>query len=522
MSDIRSSQVTAQVEYQEPSLLKTSQVIAQVEYTVPEYGTYTGRITFSLTPESDTSPHFEYTGDITASFIPASDYGGATDYHGLVTVSLIPESNYLVDFTYVGNIVINVIPESDIAGDYGYSGLVTATLDMSSSYRMPIIGFDWWSGYGLVDLTFLLEPPPYYVITGEIEASITFSSPHETYREYAVIGSGGVEIAGEGTAAFEKPDVYTVTGSGGIKTGGAGVIVFVKPVTYTVVSSGGLKINGEGVVCFVDAPEIPEYAVVGSGGVEISGRGAVIFVSVPAPYIVVGSGGYELSGKGTVVFVDADDLTYTVVGSGGYELSGEGIVSFVSVNVFALVGSGGFEAAGAGLLAYFYPNYFSVVGSGGMVISGEGSDEEFLYQTWVFSGVDLKPSIYSNYNFNSYCEHEGRYYGADYDYGIFELIGATDNGDEIHTGLKIGPTNLGSLLKKRLRSVYIGAHNQSAKAKVEIGREDLVTTGYFTATNGKFPITRDLYGEEITLHISDFNEISIVEILPIILNIRGR
>ena len=522
MSDIRSSQVTAQVEYQAPSLLKTSQVIAQVEYIIPELGTYTGHITFEIIPESDTAPHFLYDGDVTASFIPASDYGDAYTYHGEVTVSLVPESDYLVDYTYTGNITIGIVPESDIAGDYGYSGLVTATLDMNSSYRMPIIGFDWWSGYGLVDLTFLSEPPPYYVITGEIDATVTFSSPHALYREYVVVGSGGLEIAGEGTAAFETPGVYTVIGSGGIKASGAGVIVFVEPAIYTVVGSGGLKINGEGTVVFVDAPEIPEYAVIGSGGIEIDGRGTVVFIGVPLPYVVIGTGGYELSGKGTVVFVDVDDLTYSVIGSGGYELAGEGVTSLVSIDdIFTLVGSGGFETAGAGLLAYFYPEYFSVVGSGGMVVSGEGSDEEFLYHTWVFSGIDLKPSIYSNYNFNSYCEYGGKYYGANDD-GIAELIGLTDNGDEIHTGLKIGPTNLGSLLKKRLRSVYLGAYNNDAKIKVEIGREGFLTSGTFATPNGKASISRDLYGEEITLHISDFDEISIVEILPVILNTRGR
>ena len=522
MSDIRSSQVTAQVEYQEPSLLKTSQVIAQVEYTIPEPGTYTGHITFEIIPESVTVPHFLYTGDITAALIPASDYGGATDYIGLVTVSLVPESDYLVDFTYEGDITANIIPESDIAGDYGYSGLIITTLDMSSSYRMPIIGFDWWSGYGLVDLTFLAEAPPYYVITGEIDATVTFSSPHELYREYTVVGSSGFEIDGEGDVAFEDPGIYTVTGSGGIKASGTGIVVFEEPVTYAVIGSGGVNVNGEGTVVFVDAPEIPEYTVIGSGGVEVAGLGTAVFVDVPEPYVVIGAGGYGLAGKGTVVFVDVEDTTYTVIGAGGYELTGEGTTSFVSIDdIFTLVGSGGFEAAGAGLLAYFYPDYFSLIGSGGLVVSGEGSDEEFLYHTWVFSGIDLKPSIYSNYNFNSYGEHEGKYYGANED-GIAELTGDTDNGDEIHSGLKIGPTNLGSLLKKRLRSVYLGAYNNDAKIKVEIGRKDFLTSGTFATPNGKASISRDIYGEEITLHISDFDEISIVEILPIILNTRGR
>ena len=38
MADIRSSQIIAQVEYQEPDLLKVTQVIAQVEYAITPEG----------------------------------------------------------------------------------------------------------------------------------------------------------------------------------------------------------------------------------------------------------------------------------------------------------------------------------------------------------------------------------------------------------------------------------------------------------------------------------------------------
>ena len=522
MADIRSSQYISQVEYQLPGAIKASQVVVQVEYVPPPYGTYTGHITIEFIPDSEEISEHPYSGDIPTSFIPEATTGLATDFVGDITISFVPESEGIIAQSYVGDISVSFIPESEIVGDQSYEGSVITAFIPEAICRVPIPGFDWFTGYGLVDLTFLDGEPPFYVYRGEIEAIITLDAAQVGYAEYSTEGSGGLGLSGEGVFAYEKPATFAVAGSGGFKISGIGTKAFESPSTLTVVASGGMIPSGVGVVVFVDAPTIPEYAVTGSGGLLAGGFGTLLFPRPKIPYATVGAGGIRVSGNGTVSFIDISEFIYTVVGSGGVELNGAGETSFVIVNdVFSLVGSGGLKLAGAGLIARLSLSLFSVIGSGGVILSGIGSHEEFVYQTWVFTGADFKPSIYSGYNFNSYCKHGEKYYGIN-DEGIFELSGDSDNGGAIHTGVKIGATNLGSLLRKRIRTIFIGAYNEDAQVKVEVGRKNRIADRVFTMNRGKASVSRDLHGEEFTLYISDFEEISTIEIFPTILNARGK
>ena len=165
------------------------------------------------------------------------------------------------------------------------------------------------------------------------------------------------------------------------------------------------------------------------------------------------------------------------------------------------------------------PSVFGVIGSGGVVIDGEGIDEEFVYQTWVLSGSEYKASIYSNYNFNSYCTYQKEHYGAN-DNGIYKLGKTLDGENTIHPGLTIGPTNLGIFNKKRIRSIYIGDSNEDARVQVSMSSQDAVLEREYSVERGKAAISRDLYGEEITIRISDFDELTMVEVVPVILHAR--
>lgn len=519
MADIRSAQIIAQVEWQDPALIKASQVIVQVEYVPLPFGEYKGNISFNLTPEAEESGHYAYDGDVTLSLVPESVYGSGNFFYGDITLSLIPEADILLALMYTGDITVTLIPEVAVIGDYGYEGVITFELIPESVYAEPRPGFDWWFGYGLVDLTFLGNNPPYYCADSYIEGTFTFDSTVFPYRRHTVVASGGVKIGGTGEVSFEVPKVLSVIATGGFAIAGNGIETFILPPCYTTTAEGGVKLSGEGELTFVELPELAVFTLVGSGGYELRGNGNLTFVDLPSTFSLIGFGGYRLSGVGICSFpeIDVELLPYEVTGSGGYKLSGTGATVYDTPDkVFSLVATGVIDLNGAGRIAWLEPEYYHVEGSGGLVLSGEGTEEEFLYYTWVFSGVDYKPSVYSNYDFNSYCTFGGKFYGANED-GIFELAGVTDEGEAIRTGLTLGPNNLGVMNRKRLRSIHLGKRNSSTVVKVTIDRE----SKNFSVTNGKAKITRDLMGEDVTLEIADFEELSIIEVTPVVLGLRG-
>jgi len=69
-------------------------------------------------------------------------------------------------------------------------------------------------------------------------------------------------------------------------------------------------------------------------------------------------------------------------------------------------------------------------------------------------------TTYDNYNFNSFAEMDGKFYGMSDD-GLYELTGGTDNGTNIEASIKLGTSDLStdtvaSELLKRLPAVYLG------------------------------------------------------------------
>ena len=446
--------------------MKSSQVVVQVAYSPPPFGEYTGNLTLTLTPAAEYNPHFSYEGDVSLTLTPAADTGTGTSYFGDLLLTLTPAAEVVVSFVYEGDLSFSLTPEAECVGDRWYEGSLTLHLEPASRYATLIPGFDHWYGYGLVDLTFLDGNPPYFCVDPELTLSLTSEADHSTYSE---VGEGGVSLSGLGVFAFEDPEEEAI------------------------------------------------FTAVGSGGVELAGRGTATFIHTPPIFTLVGSNGFTLSGIGTTASIDPEVSIYSIVGTGGFKLSGDGVFTFsVPDVIFSLVGTGGLALNGAGSIAWIDPSYFHVIGSGGVVLSGEGTDEDFYYLTWVFSGADYKPSVYGGYNFNSYCTFNGKTYGASED-GVFELTGTTDEGKDVHTGLVLGPHNLGVNNRKRLRSIFLGNKNRATRVKVDLDE----TSKVYPVTRGKVKVTRDLIGEDITLRIADFEEISVVEITPVVIGRRG-
>ena len=84
-------------------------------------------------------------------------------------------------------------------------------------------------------------------------------------------------------------------------------------------------------------------------------------------------------------------------------------------------------------------------------------------QTWVVNldAQSTPSSRYEGYDFDSFAMIRGRYYGARAD-GIYELDGATDDGDEIKASVDFGEIDFGTAGLKRPTNAYIGVSSSGA------------------------------------------------------------
>jgi hypothetical protein len=74
---------------------------------------------------------------------------------------------------------------------------------------------------------------------------------------------------------------------------------------------------------------------------------------------------------------------------------------------------------------------------------------------YVVNANNFAVSTYQNFNFNSFMQLGGTYYGASED-GLYELEGDTDSGAAINASLTLGKQDFKSEMLKTLPSVYLG------------------------------------------------------------------
>jgi hypothetical protein len=77
------------------------------------------------------------------------------------------------------------------------------------------------------------------------------------------------------------------------------------------------------------------------------------------------------------------------------------------------------------------------------------------YVAWVVNTETRAAWEYANYPFNSFCEFDGRCYGAAAD-GIYTLGGETDAGTDIKARFRLGLSTLGIAKEKRIPAIYWG------------------------------------------------------------------
>lgn len=137
-----------------------------------------------------------------------------------------------------------------------------------------------------------------------------------------------------------------------------------------------------------------------------------------------------------------------------------------------------------------------------------------VYQCWVLNTDELYPSIYSNYDFNSYAILNDNVYGAKSD-GIYLLEGSTDAGIAIQTGVRMNLYNMGTHLGKRIIAAYFGMSGN--KPVLKVTNENGAVDYYFI--NGKIPaLAKGHEGKDWIFDLAKIDELDFVEITPAILS----
>ena len=138
-----------------------------------------------------------------------------------------------------------------------------------------------------------------------------------------------------------------------------------------------------------------------------------------------------------------------------------------------------------------------------------------VYECYVLNTPKFMPSMYSGFNFNSYCVFENRAFGAN-DTGIYELTGTTDAGSTIHTGAILSQTDFGARNEKRFRRAYLGISGSAPVMVFET--EEGARQVYNINSEGKTVISHELKSRKWKLSIADFDELDTIKLIPVILS----
>ena len=138
-----------------------------------------------------------------------------------------------------------------------------------------------------------------------------------------------------------------------------------------------------------------------------------------------------------------------------------------------------------------------------------------LWQCWILNTKEFKPSVFSNFNFNSFCNFLGSSWGIKSD-GLYKLTGTTDAGTKITPGVILNSSNFGVESKKYFRSAFFGLVGGTVPA-IKVMNEDNSYKIYSISTNGRANIGREIDGRYLTVSISDFDSLDFVEIIPVVL-----
>jgi hypothetical protein len=137
-----------------------------------------------------------------------------------------------------------------------------------------------------------------------------------------------------------------------------------------------------------------------------------------------------------------------------------------------------------------------------------------IWECYVLNTPKFYPSMYSGFDFNSFCIYEDRAFGANAT-SIFELTGVTDAGSEIHTGVIFSRTDFDMFNQKRFRKGYLDISGTTPKIILETDRDQ--RQAYTVDTDGKVTVSSELKSKTWKLSIADFDSLDGLSLIPIIL-----
>jgi hypothetical protein len=149
-----------------------------------------------------------------------------------------------------------------------------------------------------------------------------------------------------------------------------------------------------------------------------------------------------------------------------------------------------------------------------IIVDGE------IYECFVLNTAQFHPSVYSGFDFNSYCTFRSRAFGAN-SRGVYELTGDTDTGlagdgsdRDIHTGIVFHDTDFNMPQKKKLRKAYLGVSGDDA---VLITESEGKKKAYRVDDRGMVDASRVVKGKTWTLSVAEFESIESIKLIPVIL-----
>jgi hypothetical protein len=152
----------------------------------------------------------------------------------------------------------------------------------------------------------------------------------------------------------------------------------------------------------------------------------------------------------------------------------------------------------------------------GYEISTKISLDGEIYQCWVLTTDEFKISSYTDFNFNSFANAQGKLFGAKED-GIYEISSSfsDDDGTVINTGVQFNFEALKDLHGKRFRKAYIGSEGNNTILKVEDGSGNI---GYYSVDRKQVTIGKDLQSRRYKFSLRSITSIDHIEFHPILLD----
>ena len=137
-----------------------------------------------------------------------------------------------------------------------------------------------------------------------------------------------------------------------------------------------------------------------------------------------------------------------------------------------------------------------------------------VWECYVLNTPSFHPSIYSGFNFNSYCVFENRAFAAN-SVGIYELAGSTDAGVQIRTAAVFSQTDFESANQKRFRKGFLGVTGEQVVMVFEA--EDGSRKAYEVNSHGDVMASRDLKSKAWKLTVVDYESLGSIQLIPVVL-----